>query len=99
MSTAEQLQIVNLNTTSAIKKSAKKLVLTATLKKGSTPIKNAVIAFKFNGKTYKVKTNKNGVAQLTISKKIINSLKIGKKITYQATYSGLTAKQTAVVKK
>lgn len=82
-----------------VKKSAKNLVLTATLKKGSAAIKNAVITLKFNGKTYKVKTNSKGIAQLTISKKVLNALKVGKKVTYEAIYSGLSAKQTVVVKK
>lgn len=83
----------------AVKKSAKNLVLTATFKKGSAPIKNAVITFKFNGQTYKVKTNGKGIAQLTISKKVLNGLKVGKKITYQAIYGSLSAKHTVVAKK
>ena len=82
-----------------VKKSAKNLVLTATLKKGSTPIKNAVITFKFNGKVYKVKTNNKGIAQVTLNKKVLNSLKIGNKVTYQAVCGSLYVKKTAVVKR
>ncbi|WP_405268220.1 pectate lyase-like adhesive domain-containing protein [Methanobrevibacter sp.] len=82
-----------------VKKSAKKLVLTATLKKGSTPIKSKKITFKFNGKTYKVKTNKKGIAKLTIKKSILKKLKVGKKITYKVIYGKLTVKRTAKVKK
>jgi len=83
----------------AVKKSAKKLVLTATLKKGKSPIKGKVVAFKFNGKTYKTKTNAKGIAKVTIKSSILKKLKVGKKITYQATYLKDTVKKTTKVKK
>ncbi len=83
----------------AVKKSAKKLVLTATLKKGKSPIKGKVVAFKFSGKTYNVKTNANGIAKVTIKSSILKKLKVGKKITYQATYLKDTIKKTTKVKK
>ena len=83
----------------AVKKSAKKLVLTATLKKGKSPIKGKVVAFKFSGKTYNVKTNANGIAKVTIKSSILKKLKVGKKITYQATYLKDTVKKTVKVKK
>ncbi len=83
----------------AVKKSAKKLVLTATLKKGKSPIKGKVVAFKFSGKTYNVKTNANGIAKVTIKSSILKKLKVGKKITYQATYLKDTVKKTTKVKK
>ena len=89
---------ITINTVT-VKKSAKKLVLTATLKKGSSPLKNKQITFKFNGKTYKAKTNSKGVAKVTISKNVLKKLKVGKKITYQASYSSFSAKKTAKVKK
>ncbi|MBP3790557.1 MAG: hypothetical protein ILA26_00840 [Methanobrevibacter sp.] len=82
-----------------VKKSAKKLVLTAKLTKGKTLIKGKKITFKFNGKTYKVKTNKKGIAKLTIKKSVLKKLKVGKKVKYQAKYSKLTVKRTAKVKK
>ena len=82
-----------------VKKSAKKLILTATLKKGKKAIKNKKITFKFNGKTYKAKTNKYGIAKVTIKKSVLKKLKVGKKITYQATYLKTTVKKTAKVKK
>jgi predicted outer membrane repeat protein len=82
-----------------IKKSAKKLVLRATLKKGSTPLKNKKVTFKFNGKKYKAKTNKKGVAKYTIKKKILKKLKVGKKVKYQVSYGKLTVKKVAKVKK
>lgn len=89
---------LTLNTVN-VKKSAKILTLTATLKKGVTPIKNKVITFKFNGKTYKAKTNSKGVAKVTIKKFVLNKLKVGKKVTYQASYNKLIVKKTANVKK
>ena len=82
-----------------VKKSAKKLVLTATLKKGSAAVKSKKITFKFNGKTYKAKTNKKGIAKVTIKKSVLKKLKVGKKVKYQASYSKLKVKKTAKVKK
>ena len=82
-----------------VKKSAKKLTLKATLKKGSSPLKSKQVTFKFNGKTYKAKTNAKGVAKVTINKKVLKKLKVGKKVKYQAKYSSFVAKKTAKVKK
>lgn len=82
-----------------VKKSAKKLVLTAKLTKGKTLIKGKKITFKFNGKTYKAKTKKNGIAKVTIKKTVLKKLKVGKKVKYLAKYSTLTVKKTAKVLK
>ena len=90
-----------------VKKSAKKLTITATLKKVKGKyLKNKKITFKFNGKKYTAKTNSKGVAKLTIKnaksgKNTYNfaKLKVGKKITYQATYLKDTVKKTTKVKK
>lgn len=81
-----------------VKKSAKKLTLQATASIGS-PIKNAKVTFKFNGKTYTKRTDSKGVAKITISKSVLSKLKVGKKITYQATCGEDTVKKTAIVKK
>ena len=81
---------------SAVKKSAKNVVLTAKLKKGKTLLKNKVVKFKFNGKTLKVKTNSKGIAKATFK---TSGLKVGKKVTYQASYSKDTVKKTVIVKK
>ncbi|WP_407392191.1 Ig-like domain-containing protein [Methanobrevibacter sp.] len=82
-----------------VKKSAKKLVLTSTLKKGKKAVKNKIITFKFNGKTYTAKTNKKGIAKVTIAKSTLKKLKVGKKITYKATYMKDTVKHTVKVQK
>ena len=83
-----------------VKKSAKKLVLKATLKEGKKAIKGKKIAFKFNGKKIKtVKTNKKGVAKVTVKKSILKKLKVGKKVKYQATYIKDTVKKSVKVKK
>ena len=83
-----------------VKKSAKKLVLTATLKKvNGKYLKSKAITFKFNGKKYKAKTNKKGVAKVTIKKAVLKKLKVGKKVKYQATYIKDTVKKSAKVKR
>ena len=81
-----------------VKKSAKKLLIKATLK-GKTIIKGKTLTFKFNGKTYAAKTDKKGIAKITINKSVLNKLKVGKKVTYQVTYLKNTVKQTVKVKK
>ena len=64
------------------------MVLKATLKwTNGKAIKGKKIVFKFKGKKYKAKTNKKGVAKVTIkNKKLIKKLKKGKKYTYSAKY-------------
>ena len=83
-----------------VKKSAKKLVLTATLKEGKKAIKGKKITFKFKGKKVKtVRTNKKGIAKVTVKKSVLKKLKKGKKVTYQATYLKDVVKRTVKVKK
>ena len=83
-----------------VKKSAKKLILQATLSKVNKKyLKKKTVTFKFNGKKYKAKTNSKGVAKVTIKKSVLKKLKAGKKVTYQATYLKDTVKKTVKVKK
>ena len=84
----------------SVKKSDKKLVLTASLAKvNGKYLKNKKITFKFDGKKYTAKTDKKGVAKVTIKSSVLKKLKVGKKVTYQATYSKDTVKKTVKVKK
>lgn len=82
-----------------VKKSAKKLVLTSTVKKGKSVVKNKWVTFKFNGKKYKVKTNNKGIAKVTIKKAVLKKLKVGKKITYQMSYGSIFKRNVVKVKK
>ena len=58
-----------------VKKSSGKLVLKAKLKQGKKLLKYKKVTFKFKGKKYKVKTNKKGIAKLTIKQNVIKKLK------------------------
>ena len=62
-------------------------------------LKGKQVTFKFNGKTYKAKTSSKGVAKVTIKSSVLKKLKVGKKVTYQATYLKDTAKKTVKVVK
>ena len=93
--------IVTLKTVT-LKKSAKKLTLQATLAKvNGKYLKKKTVTFKINGKKVATaKTNSKGVAKITIKNpSVVKKLKVGKKITYQATYLKDTVKKTAKVKK
>ncbi|MBE6497441.1 MAG: Ig-like domain repeat protein [Methanobrevibacter sp.] len=83
-----------------VKKSAKKLVLQATLSKiNGKYLSKKTVTFKFNGKAYKAKTDSKGIAKVTIKSSVLKKLKVGKKVTYQATYLKDTVKNTAQIKK
>ena len=60
---------------------------------GSPILKNKKITFKFKGKKYTAKTNKKGIATLSLK-----SLKVGK-YTITSTYGGCTVKNTIQIKK
>ena len=91
-------QVVTASKITIKKKTAKKLVLKAKLKINGKLVKGKTITFKFKGKTYKVKTNKKGIAQKTLKKKVIKKLKKGKKYTVKITYAKTTIKTTVKVK-
>lgn len=81
--------------TVTVKKSAKKLVLKATLKINGKAKMGLKVIFKFNGKKYTAKTNKKGIAKVTIKKNILKKLKVGKKVKYQASYGKTTVKKNS----
>ena len=92
-------QVLKTTKTVKVKKSAKKLVLKATLKKGKTALKGKVIKFKVKGKTYKAKTNKKGIAKVTIKKSVIKKLKAGKKYAIKVSYLSDVVKATLKVRR
>ena len=86
-----------------VSKKAKKLIISAKLKVNGKLAKGKKLTFKFKGKAFKVKTNKKGVAKLTIKskvlKKLLKKVKAGKKVKYQVSYGKKTVKKTLKVKK
>ena len=82
-----------------VKRSAKKLILTATLKINGNPASGKTVTFKFNKKTFAAKTDSSGVAKVIIKKSVLKKLKAGKKVTYQASYLTKVVKQSVKVKK
>lgn len=80
-------------------RSTSKLTLKATLKIDGEKAANKKIKFKFSDKTYKVKTNRKGVAELTVSKKTLKELQAGTTVTYKASYGDVTVKHAVEVGK
>jgi hypothetical protein len=86
--------------TVTVKKSAKKLVLKATLKwTNGKAIKGKKITFTFKGKKYTAKTNSKGLAKVTVKKSVLKKLKAGKKYAYSAKYVTNKVKGKVKVKK
>jgi hypothetical protein len=82
-----------------VKRSAKKLTLTARLKLNNKIYKNKKVTFYFGKRKYTAKTNSKGYAKVTIKRSVLRKLKKGKKITYKAKFSTKTVKRTATVLK
>ena len=82
-----------------VKKSASKLKITANLKINGKAAKYKEVTFKFNKKTFKVKTNKKGIATVSIAKKHFKNLKVGKRISYLVSYDKVITLKTAKVVK
>ena len=82
----------------SVKKSAKKITVKATLKIKGKAKKGLKVTFKFNKKKYTAKTNKKGVAKITIKKSALKKLKVGATVKYQASYKKTLVQRTAIVK-
>lgn len=82
-----------------VKRSAKKLYITATLKIDGKAVKGKKLKFKFKNKSYTAKTNKKGIAKIKVKKNVLKKLKKGKKVTYKVKYGKKTVKRTVKVKK
>lgn len=82
-----------------VRKSASKLKITANLKINGKAAKYKEVTFKFNKKTFKVKTNKKGIATVSIAKKHFKNLKVGKKVSYLVSYGKVITLKTAKVVK
>ena len=83
-----------------VKKSAKRVILTASLKKVKGKyLSGKVIKFRFYGKTYSAKKNKKGIAKVIIKKNVINKLKAGKKYAFKVTYVKDSISKIAVVRR
>ncbi len=96
--TVKVKQIIKAKKTTKVKKTAKKLKIKITLK-GKTVLKKKTLKVKFKGKTYKIKTNKKGIAYFKLTKKVIKKLKKGKTYKYTIIYSKDTLKRYIKVKK
>jgi hypothetical protein len=82
-----------------VKKSAKSFKIKATMKwSNGKAIKGKKITFRFHGKAYTAKTNKKGVAQVTIKKSVIKTLKVGKKYKFSAKIRTNFVKGTVKIK-
>ena len=68
-------------------------------KVGNKYIKGKKVTLKLNGKKYKVKTNKKGVAKFTVKKSAFNKLDAGKKYIYKVAYGKNAVKKKITVKK
>jgi hypothetical protein len=78
----------------AVKNTANKFIIKATL----TKLKGKKLTFRFLGKTYTAKTDKYGVAKVTITKEVIKKLKKGNKYVFTVKYVSNTVKSQVIVK-
>ena len=62
-------------------------------------LKNKKVTLKFNKKTFKVKTNKKGIATFTIKNSVFKMLKVGKKYNYKVTYLKNCVSKKITIKK
>ena len=77
------------------KRTAKRIRIKVSLKKVKGKyLKNKKITLKFNKKTFKVKTNKKGIATFTIRWNVYKKLKAGKKYQYKVIWGKDSLKKT-----
>ena len=84
--------LITKNVSKKVKKTGKFTV--KTLNSNGKAVKNKIVKIKFKGKTYKIKSNKKGIATFKLPK----NLKVGK-YTIKTTYNGLTNTNKIMVKK
>ena len=83
-----------------VKKSAKTTKVKISLNKvDGKYLKGKTLHVKFNGKTYKVKTNSKGVGTWNVKKSMLKKLKVGKKVKYTITYGKDTLTKKLTIKK
>ena len=81
-----------------VKKTAKSFTLKATLKSSKNKAIKGKITFNFNGKTYTAKTDKKGVAKVTIKQNVIKKKKKKKKYAFTVKYVSNTIRNQVIVK-
>lgn len=100
---ALKVSITLTKTSKTISKKAKKLLIQITLKIDKKLAKEKIVTYRINGKKYKVKTNKKGIAKLNLKKsqlkKIFKKVKVGKKVKYQIKYGNTQITRYIKVKK
>ena len=77
--------VVNVPKVTKVKKSAKVTTIKITLK-GTGPIKGKTVVVNMNKKSYKVKTDKNGVALFKVTQQMVSKLGVGKTYKIRVTY-------------
>ncbi len=90
--------VIKAKKTTKVKKSAKSLKLKIKLK-GKKVLKKKSLKIRFKGKTYKLKTNKKGIAYFKVKKSVIKKLKKGKKYSFKISYKKDVLKRYLKVKK
>ena len=77
--------------------SAKKRYLEATVTLDGQPVKGAKVTFTFHDKVKEKKTNKDGVAEYSITKSMVKKLKVGEKVEYSVTFGETTITKKAKI--
>ena len=90
---------LTLTSVKTISLSAKNQYLEATVTLDGQPVKGAKVTFTFHDKVKERKTNKDGVAEYSITKSMVKKLKVGEKVEYSVTFGETTiTKKVKIVK-